>query len=73
MSRPKEHYAILRDGYPLGISANNRFLRTYKTRESAERSARDKAADDARYGRGDYYYEVARLMFAIKPEGADAK
>ncbi|MEK5178496.1 hypothetical protein [Paenibacillus odorifer] len=73
MSRPKEHYAILRDGYPLGISANNRFLRTYKTRESAERSARDKASDDARYGRGEHTYEVARILFAIKSEGADAE
>lgn len=67
MSRPKEHYAILRDGYPLGISANNRFLRTYKTREAAERSAVDKAYDDARYGRGPHTYEVTRITF----EGVD--
>lgn len=72
MSRPQAHYAILCDGYPLGISANNRFMRTYKTRESAERSARDKADDDARFGRGDHTYEVARIMFAVNPEGASA-
>ncbi|WP_419884858.1 hypothetical protein [Paenibacillus sp. B-A-8] len=73
MSRPKEHYAILRDGYPLGISANNRFMRTFKTRKDAERSARDKAADDVRHGREPRTYEVARIIFAIKSEGADAE
>lgn len=65
MSRPKEHYAILRDGYPLGISVNNRFMRTYKTRESAERAAKDTADNDARFGREPRTYEVARIMFGI--------
>lgn len=65
MSRPKEHYAILRDGYPLGISANNRFMRTYKTRESAERAAKDTADNDVRLGREPRTYEVARIMFGI--------
>lgn len=63
MSRPVKHYAILKDGYPYGITSNNRFLRTYKTRESAKRSAEDLTGNELTSGLEPHTYEVVRIDF----------
>ncbi|QOT13702.1 hypothetical protein JNUCC32_31385 (plasmid) [Paenibacillus sp. JNUCC32] len=68
MSRSQEHYAILRDNYPYGLSKKNRFLRTYSRKVDAVRSAQDLAADDERFGRGEHTYEVVCVTFTKEDE-----
>ncbi|WP_427050409.1 hypothetical protein [Paenibacillus sp. TC-CSREp1] len=60
MSRPREHYTVLCDGYPLGISGKSRMMRTYKSRKDAEAAAKSLGEN-----RPTQKFEAARILFGV--------